>query len=97
MNKEEKQRRKILLENIRINTKKQFEDNLPMSLDKFKKLFDYFDKELSENECDDTNKLTQNYLNSIGQNNIENILEWLANHNGYCDCEILANVEELFE
>jgi glutamate/tyrosine decarboxylase-like PLP-dependent enzyme len=97
MNKEEKQRRKILLEEIQINTKRQFEDNLPMSRNKFKKLFDYLDKELSENECDDTNKLTQNYLNSIGQNNIDSVLEWLANNNGYCDCEILANVEELFE
>jgi hypothetical protein len=97
MNKEEKQRRKKLLENIQINTQKQFEDNLPMSLDKFKKLFDYLDKELSGKECDHTNNLTKEYLNKIGQNNVEAILEWLSNNNGYCDCEILENIEELFE
>jgi hypothetical protein len=64
---------------------------------KFEGLFDYLDEKLSENDCDDTNNLTKEYLNGIGLENSENVLEWLREHNGYCDCEILANVEELFE
>jgi tRNA A37 N6-isopentenylltransferase MiaA len=96
-NKIEKQRRKQLLEQINLKNKGEFKNNLPMEEIKFKELFDYLDKELSEKKCDHTNNLTKEYLNKIGQNNVESILEWLSNNNGYCDCEILSNVEELFE
>ena len=94
--KTEKQRRKEILDNIRKQERNDFEMNLPMEKEKFKQLFDYLDQILSKNGCDDTNKISKDFLIKIGQNNIENVLEWLANKGGYCDCEILANVEELF-
>jgi hypothetical protein len=40
--------------------------------------------------------LTREYLNKKGLGNIEEILDWMASHGGYCDCEILSNIEELF-
>ena len=42
-------------------------------------------------------KLTKTFLKQIEADNIDNILEWLADKGGYCDCEILGNVEEQFE
>jgi hypothetical protein len=75
----------------------EFEKNLPMERGKFIDLFDYLDEKLSESDCDDTNKITKEYLEKTGQNNIDNLLKWLTENNGNCDCEILANVEELFE
>jgi hypothetical protein len=95
--KQEKENRKEIMNKLRENEKVEFENNLPMERSKFKGLFDYLDEELSKNDCDDTNKLTGEYLEKIGQNNIENILKWLADKSGYCDCEILDNVEEEFE
>jgi hypothetical protein len=95
-NKTEKQRRKELRDAMRIQEQDNFENNLPMEKEKFKTLFDYLDEALPENNCDDTNRLTKKYLEGIKQENIESVLEWLANHGGYCDCEILGNVEELF-
>jgi len=75
----------------------EFESSLPMSRDKFKKLFDYLDTELNDKGCDDTNGLSKRFLLQFDAENVDKILEWLANHGGYCDCEILANVEEQFE
>lgn len=60
--KSEKERRKSILNNLRIKAKQEFEDSLPTSRDNFKKLFDFLDTELEKNECDDTNSLTKHFL-----------------------------------
>jgi hypothetical protein len=86
-----------MLEEIEEKSKSDSENDLPMKKEQFRRLFDYLDNELSKNDCDHTNILTKNYLNKIGEENIENILIWLSNNGGNCDCEVLANVEELFE
>ena len=63
--KNEKLRRKQLLNEIKEKQKNEFEKNLPMSRDNFKKLFDYLDNEFETKECDNTNNLTKHYLNEI--------------------------------
>jgi hypothetical protein len=73
-----------------------FDDELPMSRELFEQLFDYLDEEL-ENGCDNTLYLTESFLKSNNLKNIDDIKNWLGNNGGYCDCEVLANVEELFE
>jgi Protein of unknown function (DUF2695) len=93
----EKERRKQMLHDLKANANQEFENNLPMSRDNFKKLFDYLDIQLADKECDDTSSLTISFLDRISTTNKEEILEWLADKGGHCDCEILANVEEQFE
>src|SRR5688572_13549233 len=95
--KKENEKRKKILDELRQKAAEQFESSLPMSRDRFKMLFDYLDTELSEKDCDDTNRLTKAFLNQADVQNADEILTWLAENGGYCDCEILANVEELFE
>jgi hypothetical protein len=95
-NKLEKERRKQLKNEIKGIQRSEFEKNMPMEREKFRDFFDYLDEKLPVIGCDHTNKMARKYLVKIGQNNIENILEWLAENGGYCDCEILANVEDLF-
>jgi hypothetical protein len=68
-----------------------------MGRESFHKLFDYLDTELTDKNCDDTNSLTKTFLLQSNIQNVDEVLEWLADHGGYCDCEILANVEEQFE
>lgn len=94
---DEKERRRQLRNNLDNKAAKEFEDSLPMSRDNFKKLFDYLDTALNDKGCADTNALTKSFLEQIGASNLDGILEWLADKGGYCDCEILANVEEQFE
>ena len=63
----------------------------------FTKMFDHLDNELEKSACDDTSALTEKFLLQANVENASKVLEWLSNHGGYCDCEILANVEEQFE
>ena len=93
----DKERRKQIREDLRKKAREEFENSLPMTKDNFKRLFDYLDNELSESECADNHTITKRYLNIIGIENSEEILGWLIVNDGYCDCEILANVEEQFE
>jgi hypothetical protein len=95
--KSEKEQRKQLLNNLREKATQEFEQSLPMSRASFTKLFDYLDKELASQACDYTPKLTQAFLDSLGVVNTAVIFKLLAKKGGYCDCEILANVEEKFE
>jgi len=47
-------------------------------------------------ECNHNYQLTKEFLKS---KNIENdkIFDWFREQGGYCDCEILFNIEERFE
>ena len=91
----DRQRRKELINQIKNYQKKEFENNLPMDRSYFTKLFDYLDEEL--NECNDTTLLTEKFLIENNIPNVKDILEWLSNKGGFCDCEILSNIEEQFE
>ena len=95
--KEEKGKRKQIMDEIGRKQKEAFEQSLPMSRDQFAMLFDYLDEALTEKGCDHTNRLTKLFLQQKGIDNYEDIFDWLSEYGGYCDCEILANVEGHFE
>ena len=95
--KTEKERRKQIMDDQKKRADQEFESSLPMSRDNFKTLFEYLEKELNAKGCDDTNVMTKAFLLNSEIGNIDKVLEWLADHGGYCDCEILANVEDEFE
>lgn len=97
MDKDEEERRKRILNELREKQQKEFEQRLPMDRKVFENLFDYLDNQLEENSCDDTNKLTLEFLVKNKIDNKETVINWLAENGGYCDCEILTNVEEKFE
>lgn len=73
-----------------------FENSLPLSRDVFERLFNYLDEAL-EGGCNDTLSLTEVFLHNEGVRDIDKVLLWLNDNGGYCDCEVLANVEELFD
>ena len=91
---EEKLRRKQILDDLSRREKETFEKSLPMSRKIFQLLFDFLDNELSD--CDDTLKLTQEFLQESKIANVDLVIQWLEEHGGYCDCEVLANIEEEF-
>ena len=59
-------------------------------------LIDYLDEHLDDG-CDHSLTMTTEFLKDKGIENIDNVTEWLHNNGGYCDCEVLMNVEEKFE
>ena len=95
--KKEIERRKQIKKELREKARLEFDQSLPISRSEFQNLFDFLDEKLSENECDDSLKLTIEFLNKSGIQNINEIENWLQENGGYCDCEVLGNVEEMFE
>ncbi|NML39378.1 DUF2695 domain-containing protein [Chitinophaga sp. G-6-1-13] len=95
--KAEKERRKQLLAPLLQQAAETFEKGLPMPRERFHQLFDYLDEVLGIHGCDHSPGLTLSYLHAAGVEYPDAILIWLQEHGGHCDCEILANVEDLFE
>ncbi len=93
----DKARRKQIRDELRLKAQEKFESSLPMSREKFKGLFDYLDLALQKEECNDDHALTVWFLNLVGVENVGDVVGWLIDNNGFCDCEVLTNVEEHFE
>jgi hypothetical protein len=93
----DKVRRKEILQQVAENNLADFRKGLPIDENIFPRLFDFLDVELGENNCNHTTVLTREFLDSIGVKNTTAVIEWLADNGGYCDCEILANVEDQFQ
>jgi len=66
---------------------------LPLPVPELKAMFDMLDAELPRKGCDHSRRLTHAWLASRGHE-VQRVLTWLDTQGGYCDCEILANVEE---
>ena len=94
--KNETAKRKHLRDNLRKKADEEFESSLAISRQDFKNLFDYLDRELTDKPCDDTNRLTRVFLEQAGVSDSKTVLSWLADKGGYCDSEVLNNVEEQF-
>ena len=75
---------------------KAFRENLPMKEVDFLPLFDFLDSKLSENDCQHDFSLLESYCKQKGLN-FSVLVEWFKEQGGFCDCEIIANVEEQFE
>ena len=69
---------------------------LPLPRADLAALFDHLDVELGEVGCDDTLRFTTRFLTERGLD-VERVTGWLRGAGGYCDCEVLANVEEQWE
>ena len=95
--KDEKERRKKIMEKLAKNANKEFEQSLPAGREIFKSLFDHLDNELGKHDCDSRPTLTRQFLTNNRIPNADDILNWLMDNGGGCDCEVLANVEDLFE
>ena len=93
----EKSKRKEILKAIKEKELAKFRQNLPMSEDKFIRLFDLLDAELHANGCDHSLKLTEQILSNLEVKDVLNVLAWLKEQGGYCDCEVMMNVEQKFD
>ena len=80
---------------LRRKEKQAFEESLPMSRELFIQLFDYLDAKSEEMGCNHTLRITLEFLESKNVSP-DTVVEWLNEKGGYCDCEVLANVEEYF-
>lgn len=66
----------------------------PLLFDELRDMFDMLNDELPRHVCDHTRRLTRRWLKEHGHgHDVEAVFAWLDRHGGYCDCEVLFNVE----
>jgi len=75
---------------------KAFKESLPMKEIDFLPLFDFLNGELPKIGCQHDFSLLESYCKEK-ELDFSVLVEWLKEQGGFCDCEILANVEEQFE
>ncbi|WP_163400443.1 DUF2695 domain-containing protein [Flavobacterium fluviatile] len=93
----DKQKRKEIRKQLAEKELAEFRKGLPFDENIFPKLFDFLDIELNKNGCNHTTILTKTFLDKNKVSNTTDAIEWLADNGGYCDCEVLANIEDLFD
>ena len=93
---EEKNKQKELLKDYKLKAKQSFVASLPFPKEYFTDLFDFLNEALENEGCDHTLKLTEEYLRTKGIYS-ESAVGFFQENDGFCDCEVLSNVEEKFE
>jgi len=93
----EKSKRKEILKAIKEKELAEFRQKLPMPEDKFIRLFELLDAEIHAHGCDHDLKLTKQILSNLDVKDVSSVLTWLKEQGGYCDCEVMMNVEQKFE
>lgn len=69
--------------------------NAPFDLNKADEMFGYISKKLDENNgCDGTLRFTTKWLVQHYKGEIEAAINFIMNHGGFCDCEVLMNASK---
>jgi hypothetical protein len=59
-------------------------------------LFDSVNEKVKEEGCDHSLRFTKEWL-AANEQSVENVVAWLNEHGGYCDCEVVANAADHWE
>ena len=89
----DKQTRKAMLKAVQRREMAAAFERLPISNDEFQSLFDWISEKLPADGCDKTRKITEAYIRTRSLPAKE-LLDWLDDTSGFCDCEVLANSEQ---
>lgn len=66
--------------------------SMPLSPDQLDALLNYLDAKLQS--CDHSTRIAESFLRGEQLDPMQ-VLPWLAEHGGYCDCEVLFNLSDL--
>jgi hypothetical protein len=67
--------------------------DFPLPARLLRAMFEMLNRELPIDGCDHSRRLTERWLEHNGHL-VSAVCAWLDEHGGYCDCEVLANVEQ---
>lgn len=68
----------------------------PLPTDELAALFAMLDGELEREACDHSRRLTEAWL-AARHHDVGRVGEWLDEHSGLCDCDVLVNVRQHVE
>jgi hypothetical protein len=89
----DRSRKKELKRQFKDDERADAEGRLPLPKADLAALFERLDARLSDHDCDHTLRHTEAFLAERALNAAA-VLPWLRESGGYCDCEVLANVED---
>ena len=69
-----------------------FIESLPATREQIEDLFDYIDKRTQTEPCEHNLRFTMQFLMER-RLDMPKIMSWLNENGGYCDCEVLQNIE----
>jgi hypothetical protein len=87
-------RKDALKKEWKLQQRQQLAASIPMSQQDLQHLFDYLDRP-DLPCCDHTLRETTKFLRRRSLE-VERVVDWLREHGGHCDCEVIANVEDKF-
>jgi len=90
--KEERRRRRALVRAIEEKQSAEAVARLPISRADLYNLFDWVDEHVIDEGCNHTLRHTRKFIRARGLAE-EDIVKWLAEYGGGCDCEVILNVE----
>lgn len=90
--KEERRRRRALVRAIEEKQSAEAVARMPISRADLYSLFDWVDGHVIEEGCDHTLRHTRDFIRARGLAE-EDIVKWLVEYGGHCDCEVIMNVE----
>lgn len=96
-NEDKKETRKDIKRRIRENERQRQLDEIPLHETVLRQLFDYIDSELKNTGCDHTLRHSVTFLEKSKVPHIDQVISWLNDNGGYCDCEVIANVEQVVD
>jgi len=88
------ERKKELMKAWKAREQEQLVASIPMSHENLRALFDLLDRENAP-PCDHTLKETIEFLRERSLD-VDRVLAWLREYGGYCDCEVIYNVDDKF-
>ena len=89
----ERDRKKALKQQFKNRERADAEARLPLPKTELAALFDRLDERLRDDDCDHSLRYAEAFLAERGLD-ASTVLPWLRESGGYCDCEVLANVED---
>lgn len=80
----------------KLQQRKLAQDAFPISDSSLESMFEAVDAKVEAVGCDHTLRFTKAWIAENKQPESE-VLSWLHEHGGFCDCEILANAVDHWE
>lgn len=76
--------------------RKLSQDAFPIADSLLESMFEAMDEKVEAAGCDHTLRFTKSWIAEKDQSAAE-VLAWLREHGGFCDCEVLANAADHWE
>lgn len=92
----DKESKKAMRKAVRARERAAARAAFPLEPTQLQSLFDWLNVQLEDDRCDRTLRMTRAWLEQQGLD-VQAVVTWLEDNGGYCDCEVLANVEQHVE